>query len=131
MSEAQLDGRRNNGKVHHEGMLTPGDVRRYAGGEVTEIRKGISAMCRKLTPELVVKLYEMALDDDNQNQFRAIKEIIDRGYGRSPQFVELTVNSDDILSLSTHEIKMRLAAILVQGTTASPCDLIEGTVVNG
>lgn len=96
------------------------DIRRYLASDVTELRKSMSAMCRRIGPHLLADLYDIARNPDTPIHTRvsAINSILDRGYGRAPQSVEISVNDvKDIPSLTTRELTLLAHGFTIEGET--------------
>lgn len=59
----------------------------------------VEAMAQEATPQAFKKLYQIAMDDqmDARVQLAAIKEVLDRGLGKSAQRVEHSFDANDVI----------------------------------
>lgn len=107
--------------VYNVGHFTNGDdIRRYLASDVTEVRKSLSSMCRRLGPHLLADLYDIARNPNTPIHTRvsAINSILDRGYGRAPQSVEVNITEvKDIPSLTTRELTLLAHGFTIEGET--------------
>jgi len=66
-------------------------VKGYKGGGRKELPPEIKEMCRALTPQAIEIAKKIMLDDDakHSDRLRAVEIILDRGYGKPVQAVDL------------------------------------------
>jgi hypothetical protein len=76
----------------------------------------IKAACRKIAPEMIAELARIAKSaESEQARVSAIKEILDRGYGKSTIVADVTIKND-VRDLTEDE----LIAIASRGRIARP-----------
>ncbi len=84
------------------------DPRRNAGGRPKSVAEVVE-LCRKHTPAVVARLAEIALTGDERAAVAAAKELLDRGYGKPTQLVDITHDRTE-LERRAREILARRAS---------------------
>lgn len=88
---APLKGKQQGKRDAATGRFLPGN---RSGGR-KELPPEIKEMCRALTPQAIEIAKRIMLDDDQKasDRLRAVEIILDRGYGKAVQAVELPPDS--------------------------------------
>lgn len=78
-------------------------------GGVSKAVKEIRDMCREMGPELITELYAIAKNGSSDHKIQAIKELLNRGYGRSEHVT--TIRLDRFATLTMAELDARIAEL--------------------
>ena len=85
------------GKIQDKGRdpSTGRFVKGYKGGGRKELPPELKEMCRALTPQAIEIAKRIMLDDEakHSDRLRAVEIILDRGYGKPAQAIELPPDS--------------------------------------
>jgi hypothetical protein len=78
----------------------------------------VAALCREHTPAVIARLAQIVLTGDERASVAAAKEILDRGYGKASQHVEVTGQDGAPLAGSPDELRAKVLealAVLAKG----------------
>lgn len=74
-------------------------------GSKNKIQHDISALAREYGPLCIAVLAEITVTGEPADQARAVKTLLDRGYGQAPQAISLTASGNINISLVNYSGK--------------------------